>query len=225
MKRASQLFSDSDRQAIEAAVAAAEERTSAEIIPVVATASGRYDRAEDLFGVIVALVALTVAWLGFQDLRAPSSWASGPAPILGLIPLLLIVVVGFLVGAVVATRVPALRLPFITRREMRDSVEQAAGQAFHRFRVRKTADSTGILIYISLYERMVRVLGDDAIAAKLTQEDWNRARDLIVDGLKRGQPAEGLIQAIEECGKLCAPHFPVRSDDRNELSNELRIID
>ena len=75
MKRASQFFSDTDRQAIEAAVAAAEQRTSAEIIPVVATASGRYDRAEDLFGVIVALVALSVAWLGFQDIRAPSSWA------------------------------------------------------------------------------------------------------------------------------------------------------
>lgn len=225
MKSASQFFSDTDRQAIEEAVEAAEERTSAEIIPVIATASGRYDRAEDLFGVIVALVALSVAWLGFQDIRAPSSWAAGPAPVLGLIPLLLIVIAGFLAGAVAATRFPALRLPFITKREMQDCVEQAAGEAFYRFRLRKTADSTGVLIYISLYEHIVRVLGDDAIAAKLTDEDWGQVRDLIIDGLKSGLAAEGLIQAIEECGKLCAPHFPVRPDDQNELSNELRIID
>ena len=43
-------FSDEQRRAVAQAVAEAEGKTSAEIVPVVATASGRYDRAEDIVG-------------------------------------------------------------------------------------------------------------------------------------------------------------------------------
>lgn len=225
MRKASQLFSEDDRRVIEQAVAAAEASTTAEIIPVVATASGRYDRAEDLFGVVLALVALAAAWLGFQDLGAPVGWAGAHEAALGLVSILLIVFVGFVAGAVLATRVPILRSPFLTRREMQAEVERSATAAFQQFRVRATAGATGILIYISLYERMVRVLGDDVIAARLGQSEWEGLRDLVIQGIREGEPARGLVRAIEKCGDLCAVHFPSRPADVNELPNALRIID
>src|SRR3989338_2249162 len=199
-------------------------RARAEIIPVVATASGRYDRAEDLFGVVLALVALAAAWLGFQDMSAPAGWAGTHEAVLGLVSILLIVFFGFVAGAVLATRVPVLRLPFLTRREMQAEVERSAAAAFQQFRVRATAGATGILIYISLYERMVRVLGDDVIAARLGQSDWEALRDLVIQGLCEGEPARGLVRAVEQCGALCAVHFPSQPRDRNELSNALLII-
>ena len=60
MQRPAERFTGSDRQQVAAAVAAAESQTSAEIVPVIAAASGRYDRAEDLVGLwtAVALMAL-----------------------------------------------------------------------------------------------------------------------------------------------------------------------
>lgn len=225
MRKASQFFSEDDRRAIEQAVAAAEARTAAEIIPVVATASGRYDRAEDLFGVMFALAALAAAWLGFQDMGTPGGWAGGHEPALGLISILLIVFFSFVAGAALAARVPVLRLPFITRREMQAEVERSAAAAFQQFRVRATAGATGILIYISLYERMVRVLGDDVIAARLGQSDWEALRDLVIQGLREGEPARGLVRAVEQCGALCAVHFPSQPGDVNELANALRFID
>ncbi len=225
MRKASQFFSDDDRRAIEQAVAAAEARTSAEIIPVVATTSGRYDRAEDLFGVVFALVALSAAWLGLQDIGRPEGWAGAHEAGLGLVSILLIVLLGFVAGAVLATRVPVLRLPFITRREMQAEVERSAAAAFHQFRLRATAGATGVLIYISLYERMVRVLGDDAIASRLGQSDWEEVRDLVILGIRKGEPAQGLTRAIEKCRDLCAAHFPIQPGDVNELPNALRIID
>jgi len=124
--------------------------------PLQATSSGRYDRAEDIFGVVLVLAALTLAWIFFQDLRpVGGDWESGQALVLGLVPILLIVIVGFLVGTTAATIIPVLRLPFISRKEMREEVERCAGEAFHRCKVRKTAGSSGILIYVSLYEHMV----------------------------------------------------------------------
>jgi putative membrane protein len=91
--------------------------------------------------------------------------------------------------------------------------------------LRKTQEGTGILIYISLHERMVRILGDDSISAKLTQDDWNGVRDTIIEGIRSKRPADGLKEAILKCGELLAQHFPIRPDDANELSNEIHIVD
>jgi putative membrane protein len=226
MKRASRFFSDADQASISEAIAAAEGRTSGEIVPVVATDSGRYDRAEDLFGAVVALVALIASWILFQGVRpVEGDWASGQTIVLGLLPLVLIVAVGFALGALLSTRLPVLKLAFLSGREMQDEVERSASEAFYRFRVRRTAGGTGVLIYISLFERMVRVMGDEAIAEKLDQGAWDEVRDLVIDGLRNGRPTEGLQQAIALCGDRLAEHFPIQPDDVNELTNELRIID
>jgi putative membrane protein len=226
VKRASHLFSETERQAVATAVAEAERHTSGEIVPVVATVSGRYDRAEDLFGLVVALVALALAWLRWQDIRPiGGEWAGGHALALGLAPVLLIVLLGFLVGTALATYVPALRLPFIRRREMEEEVERGATAAFQRFRVRTTKGGTGVLIYVSLYEHVVRVIGDQAVAEKLSQADWDSTCQLVIEGLRAGQPAEGLVNAIKKCGELLKTHFPRQDEDRDELGNQLRLID
>ncbi len=225
MSTARELFTSEEREAIEQAVASAESSTSAEIIPAVATSSGRYDRAEDVFGLLVGLIALVVIWLVFQDTRVTMGWAGEAAPRVGLIVAVITVLAGFAAGVAMATRFPALRLPFISASVMREEVERAASAAFFRLRLRKTVAGTGILIYISVYERMVRVVGDDPIAQKLAQADWDRVRDLVIAGLREGRACEGLVAAIDRCGTLCAPHFPPLADDPDELSNELRFLD
>jgi len=226
MRRASRFFSDDERKLVEEAVALAELRTSGEIVPVVATASGRYDRAEDLFGVLVSLGLVAACWMPLQHLAATEgAWGARYTWLLGLVPVLLLVLVGFLAGAVLATVVPSLRLPFISRAEIEAEVDRAARAAFHEFRVRRTDESTGILVYLSLFERTVRVLGDDAINEKLEQEQWTEVCDLVVAGIRGKRSAQGLKDAILRCGDLLAEHFPIQPGDRNELGNELRLID
>ena len=226
MKRASSFFSEEERRAIASAVAEAERKTSGEIIPVVASVSGRYDRAEDIFGVVVALLALALTWFFFQDIRtAEGDWVSGQALSLGLVPILLIVAGGFVLGSMAATYFPVLRLPFMTKRAKRQEVERSAAEAFHRFRVRKTVAGTGILIYVSLYERMIRVLGDDTISEKLEEKDWETVLNLVIEGLRANRASEGLSQAILKSGELLSRHFPTQPGDVNEIRNELRIID
>lgn len=225
MKKASKFFSDEDKRIIEAAVSEAESKTSGEIVPVVATVSGKYDRAEDIFGLITAIVALSVVWVFFQDIIPGGDWASGKRQAIGLLPIVAIVVGGFILGATIATFIPAFRLLFITKGEMKEEVERRAVEAFQKFRVRGTKGATGILIYVSLYERMIRILGDDAISELLFQDDWNEVRDLIAKGLKENEAAQGFKDAILKCGDLLAEHFPIEPGDTNELSNELKIID
>ena len=226
MGSASHLFSPSDRQAIQDAIEAAERGTTGEIVPVVASCSGRYDRAEAAVGVLVAIVFLVAGWqlLPVAD-AAGGSWSGGAWIARGPGPLVALMVLGTLAGHLLATWVPALRLPFIPHREMEEEVGRAAAEGFLRYRVRGTAGGTGILLYVSLFEHRVVVQVDTAIAAKLGDSDWESVRDLLLDGLRNRAPREGFVSAIRRCGEILAEHFPAPTGDRNELGNELHLID
>ena len=84
-----------------------------------------------------------------------------------------------------------------------------------------TIKGTGILIMISLKERVVVVEGGKALEGKLIQERWDHLRDLIINGIASGKRGDGICAAIGEAGKILSEHFPVRPDDVNEISNEI----
>jgi len=224
MKTASSAFSAEDKQAVEAAIAEAEKRTSGEIVAVVATVSGRYDRAEDIFGLLFALIALSLAWLLFQD-TTQAAWSQTQTHVLGLPAIVGILIGGFVIGATLATRFPELRLPFIARAEMIEEVERRALETFQRQRVRDTSGGTGVLIYVSLYEHLVKVIGDDRVTANLSSDALEVICALVVGGLKQGRPADGLRQAVKKTAELLAPHLPPTVGDVNELANQLILID
>lgn len=224
--KASALFNQRDRERIAEAIAKAEEGTSGEIVPVVATASGRYDRAEDIFGILLALLTVAAAWLLFQGTSAGAEgWSAGVELRIGLPMVLVTFIVGFAVGVALASRVVALRLPFILKSEMHEEVERSAAESFHRFRLRETAGATGILIYVSLYEHQVRVLGDSTISEKLSSGDWQAICDAVTDGMRQRRAADGLVHAIGLSGELLGRHFPREAGDRNELANDLKLLD
>jgi len=226
MKSANNLFTADEVKAIEATIAEAEQKTSGEVVPVVATASGRYDRAEDLFGFLLALLVLVGAWCWLQGpAETTEAWSGNPTLILSLPIVVAILVVTFIIGTTLATHLPALRLPLITRAQMQEEVESSARETFQKLKIRNTEDATGILIYVSLYEHMVHVEGDDAISAKLSQDDWQHVCDAIIDGFKSGNPAEGMQNGLRLCGDLLAQHFPTAPDDSNEIIDTLHLID
>jgi len=226
MKKAKNYFSDAQKQQIEAAITEAENNTSGEIVTVVASASGRYDRAEDVFGVLFAMISLSIVWLYSQQITSiEGQWEEQITAVITLPYVLGIIFLGFIVGAWLATFFPMLRLFFISKTEMQQEVDRKALEAFHQFRIRGTQGATGVLIFVSLYEHSVRVLGDKAINDQLTQQDWEQVCGLVVEGMKRKQPTEKLIEAIDLCGQLLAEHFPIAEDDENELSNTLQLID
>ncbi len=223
---ASEIFMAADREAISDAVAEAEKRTSGEILPVLATASDRYDRAEDLFGLCLAVAAVAAAWTVLQGVRpAAGDWESGLVPALGLAAILGVFVGFWVVGVIVADKVPFLRRIFAGRWMMKPRVEAAASEAFERFHARRTKAATGIVIYVSLFERRVAIRADRAISEKVPQEEWTAICSGVTRAMREGRPREGFVEAIGKCGDLLARHFPVQPGDVNELTNELRVLD
>ncbi len=105
-------------------------------------------------------------------------------------------------------------------------VDERAALAFLSEEVFRTRERTGILILVSLLAHRVAVLGDAGINARVEKKEWDDVVKLVVDGMKRGTPADGLVNAIARCGSILEQHgVEIRSDDTNELGDGLRMSD
>ena len=219
-------ISDEDRTAISQAITAAEWRSGCEIIPVLASSSGRYDRGEDIFGLIFALTVLGLIWtlVSASGVEATGLWTESGAPF-GLGAVIGIVIGGFAIGAFLATRFSALKTLFVSRQEMTQEVIRAAEACFYARGLRKAPNTAGILIYVSAYERMVHILGDEAVAAQLSEAGWNQIRDALVAELRRGRPAAGIISGIMTAGDLLNGAFPRDGVEGSRFADELVVLD
>jgi len=87
----------------------------------------------------------------------------------------------------------------------------------------KTRDQTGVLILIALDDRKFQILADKGIMAKIKQEVLDRAASIIKSGFQGGTQREGLHMAVGFLGGIFSEHFPKKSDDKNELPNDVII--
>jgi putative membrane protein len=103
-------------------------------------------------------------------------------------------------------------------------VDERAAMAFLEEEVFVTRERTGILVFLSLFERRVCILGDKGINEQVQKEEWDEIVQIIVSAMKNEAPADGMIEAVWKCGQLLERRgVEIRPDDSNELGDTLRI--
>lgn len=223
----SEMFSEDDRKRINAAVAAAEKKTAAEIVPVVAGSSGRYDRAEDICGLWLGLMLMVAVWILLPSpVREPGSWG-GLDLIWYPVCLIAAVVVGFVGGVVLANLVPPFRRIFTPAQQMRDEVSLRSRQTFFDHRVHHTAGSGGVLLYVSLFEHQASVVADQKVVDILGQERIDELCRNFTARFKNSEASivDALCETAGEIGDLLAEPYPAAADDVNELPDALVTIE
>ncbi|MBN2309948.1 MAG: hypothetical protein JXR94_13320 [Candidatus Hydrogenedentes bacterium] len=225
MQKASTFFTEEQRKRIEQAVADAESKTSAEIVPALASASGRYDRPEDIVGVWCGVIAMAAVWCLLPRGGADAaSWGFAWAA-LKLPALIAAVVVGFVIGAVIGSNVGWLRRLFTPRRQMAEEVAEAARGLFFDGRVHHTERATGLLVYLSLFERTAAIIADEAVLKGLGQPALDELCARLTAGLCGGDPAEAVCAVLADAGERLASVLPPSEENPDELANSLIVID
>lgn len=215
--RLARVFPEAARQRITAAVRDAEAGTSGEVVVVLAEESDGYPQAAWR---AAALAGGCVLVLDLLYRHAAVFWLPLPADA-GLLASLLAAVLGF----ALVPRVDTLRRRLLSRACRTSRVRTAAQATFHTRRVSATKDRTGVLIYLSLFEREVVVLPDVGIEAKAPETAWADVVRRVVEGMKAGRPAEGMVEAVGACGELLrSAGFAARPDDRDELDNTPAVV-
>jgi putative membrane protein len=200
------LLTAEDHAAIAAAVAAAEKRTSAQFVCVLAHASSDYAHVP-IMG--ASVLALLTPWPLIEFTDWSVQW------------IFLLQLVVFIAFALIFSWMP-VRLALVPRAVRRARAHRAALEQFVLRRVAHTKNRTGVLIFVSLAERYARILADEGIAQKVHAAEWQAAVDALVSQMREGLIAAGFTSAIERCAAIAAAHAPP-DGSANELPDRLYV--
>lgn len=204
-----------ERELITSAVRRTEEKTNAEIVPMIVIRSGLYRDVQYRTGLLVALVVLA-GLLMMEPLWLPWGWSASNAAWL-----MAAVVLGYGGGAWLGKWPPVIRL-MTSRERMDQKVMWRAERAFAQHVLAQTRESTGVLIMLSMLERSIYVLPDRSLADLVPSERWREVVHASIQHLHEGRIVAGLCDAIQACGAVLAEVCPGRpGDNPNELPDQL----
>ncbi len=234
--KASGFFSTEDKECISNSIKKSEANTSGEIAIMVLDESDSYKEAETLgtfilsgfFALILEIIksyfvaSKAAGWTySISGLSAHFLLeASGHTSIWTYIPMVFIL---YFPLKLLFSKTQKMKIPFLSTKRIEETVRERALMAFYEKGLYKTRDETGILIFISLLEHRVWILGDRGINRKIDPGFWSKIATELSDGIKKKEHGKAACHAIEECGKELSRHFPIKPDDTNELSNEVRF--
>lgn len=199
------MLSHDDRERVAGTIRDAEARTAGEIVVVVAARASAYRSVPLLYALLGALLT---PW--------PLIWLTT----VSASHIFLVQLVVALVMTVVLSwprRSFALVPGFMKRARAREAAEREfLGRGLTRTRGR-----TGVLIYVAAAERYAEVVADSGIADRVSETIWRETIIALVEALREGRAADGLVAAVRRVGAVLAEHAPPRADDTDELPNKV----
>ncbi len=203
------FFSDTQKEKISHLVKNAERNTSGEIAVMMVDASDSYREAEFLGALLLsACIALIFA----VSLHLVTIWSYIPAVIILWFPALYII-----------RRFPRFKLILAGRKRLEEAVRERSIRAFFEKRLYSTREETGVLIFISILEHKVWILGDRGINERIGPQLWQELTGELAGSIKKDQAFEGVCAVIEKLSETLKEHFPQSADDTNELSDEVIV--
>ncbi len=102
----------------------------------------------------------------------------------------------------------------------KDVLDQAA-KIFHYLKMNKTQERNGVLFYLAVDDQKFAILGDKGINEKVPADFWDNIKETMLSHFKQNQFTEGLSKGIGMAGEKLKMYFPLKHDDKNELSNDM----
>jgi putative membrane protein len=233
--KAADFFTSEDKELIKRAIEKAESNTSGEIAIMVVDQSDSYREAAALGGVIVSGLLSLVLEIMIVILMNPNQlWDNGSwwSPVQLISAVKDALVIWYYIPLVfllyfpcryLLMKLPGFRIRFMSRRGIEEIVSERAIRAFYEKGLYKTRDETGILIFISLLERTVWILGDRGINSKISAEFWRERAHELTKGIREKSHTRAVTEVITRCGEELAKFFPRKPDDTNELTDEVLL--
>jgi putative membrane protein len=203
------FFDDATKARTAEAVKALEAGTSAEVVVTVRGTSGHYRHADYLVGFLLAMATL-IAML-YVEMEFPL--AAFPVD----------VALSFILGTFLSASVPFLRRLFVSRRFLHEAVQMAARATYVDLGITQTSRRTGILVFVSLFERRVELLADVGVDIAALNPEWEEARAKLAAAVTSESP-EPFFEALKLLGTALARVLPRGEDDVNELPDALHSV-
>lgn len=202
------LLTEQERTEITNAIKETEKKTSCEFVVAEISHCDDYNSARFIWGIVMALLVGLLEYTFYSP---------------QVIYFVAAQLVGFLIGVFVINRITFFRRLVIPRAKMQGEVHYRAMAEFYQQGLYKTREENGILIMLAIFERMVVVLGDRGVHAKVPADYWDKMKDKIIDGIRQNKAGSSIVDTIKSSASELSAHFPIKPDDTNELPDEVVV--
>jgi uncharacterized membrane protein len=96
-----------------------------------------------------------------------------------------------------------------------------ASNVFRELGMDRTVDNSGVLFFIVPSKHQFAIWGDTGINEKVPPHFWEDVRNVMQQHFREKKFAEGVCAGVRLAGEKLKEHFPRKSDDRNELPDDL----
>jgi len=185
---------------------------------------------EQVFGEILVVIATRVTPIKWLSWFFPAlfSWIGLSLSLL-VIPATTFVTLGvsFLSGAFIGFLLS--KIYWIQKFMIPDWMEQKFVQRealyyFHSNSVSRTVSRSGVLLFVSLFEREIDVIVDTAIKSKVSEHDLSNIVLAGVTRFKKGEIFEGLVECLNQIELILKNNFLRSESKKNELHDELLLV-
>jgi len=108
---------------------------------------------------------------------------------------------------------------------VKGDVLDRAAWIFKRIGMQGTAERNGVLFYLAVTNRKFAVIGDEGINSRVPAGFWNGVKELLEKHFAKKKFTEGLREGILLAGSQLKEHFPRKTDDINELPDDISFDD
>jgi putative membrane protein len=218
-------LSQEDHDKVSAAVTAAEEDSSGEIVVVATPISDAYHDVA-LHWALLPLFAV-LAWAAWRPTALTwwydpllGGWQPEPTQSQLFTLLMVFAALKFTVALLILKWMP-LRLFLTPAATKHRRVRRRAIAIFQAAAAGRTTGRTGILIYLSLSERRAENIADEAILKVTDDHTWGEAMTDLLTNVRAGRIGDGIVMAVERVGAVLSEHFPRSTADLNEIPDQL----
>jgi len=204
------IISNKDKELIKKLISQAESKTQSELVPMIVHHSDVYPAAHFRAAIIISFLFSLALYFSALSIINPIYflWIQLPG-----------LYVGYLLG-----HIPFIKRVLITKEEIEKEVTEHAYQSFFHHNLHLTQNHNGVLLFVSVMEKKIKIIADVGISKKIDQKIWEEIIFQFAQKIKEGQFIEGLTESIQAVSNVLETYAPADGSPKaNEIKNDLIV--
>ncbi len=179
-----------------------ENKTRAEIVPAILKSSDKYPATYYRSGLFFSSFFFITSFLIFHEWRLKA------------------LIVGYILGLLLCF-IPFVKRLFIFRPELEEETLQKAYEVFLEHKIHQTKNRSGVLVFLSVFEKRAIILADKNINEVVAENTWIKKIDLLIEEIHEKSLEEGFLNCLNDVGAILIQNFPGNNKNENELRDDL----
>ena len=186
-----------------------ENNSQVEIVAMIKANSGNYRDISLLSGAVLLFLAYT------YFMFAPT--------VFDVYRIYFMTILAFFIGFALVDFIPPLQKALAGKKRIEKNVEVYSRAIFQKGGIRHTSKKTGILIYVSIFEKKIKIVADKGTEAMLPAKESEKLKTEFQETFQSANFQTSFLEKLKNSQAVFSKYIPSVEDDINELPDDLDI--